>query len=242
MKKEKMKFVGSLALVGLIGAGATLAYLTDNTGTITNTFTAGKNIDIQISETRLTEVEGETGDRVEVDPTTENRTQGYNDLLPGQSRAKDPRVDFINNSNRGYAYLYVDGLDSLESLNLDDDNMTTQDFVVTSTAYGNYSFNNGTTGWFKIANKDGSTTELTNTLDGIYVYKDADGNVVFDTDSTTNNAASTPALFDSIMINSNVEGVKDDKTITPIVLKAAAVQPEDNNANNTAIDLLKDNQ
>ena len=42
MKNKKLlTTLGAVALLGAIGVGSTLAYLTDTTGTVTNTFTVG---------------------------------------------------------------------------------------------------------------------------------------------------------------------------------------------------------
>ena len=75
MKKNKKMFtmVGSLALVGAVAVGATLAYLSDNTSTITNTFTVGNNISVQISEK---DIDGNPSDRVNVQDTADEQNYG----------------------------------------------------------------------------------------------------------------------------------------------------------------------
>ena len=53
MNKKKLGVtLGSLALVGAIGFGATLAYLSDTAGTLTNTFVVGDNISIELDEAK----------------------------------------------------------------------------------------------------------------------------------------------------------------------------------------------
>ncbi len=56
-KKKLVTTFGSLALVGVIGVGASLAYLSDKTNTLTNTFTIGSNIDITLDEALLLKTE-----------------------------------------------------------------------------------------------------------------------------------------------------------------------------------------
>lgn len=74
MNKKKLGVtLGSLALVGAIGFGATLAYLSDQTQTLNNTFVIGDKIDIELDEKDITSTTGE-------------RTQEGNDylnVLPG---------------------------------------------------------------------------------------------------------------------------------------------------------------
>ena len=51
MNKKKLGVtLGSLALVGAIGFGATLAYLSDQTQTLNNTFVIGDKIDIELEK------------------------------------------------------------------------------------------------------------------------------------------------------------------------------------------------
>ncbi|MDT9648885.1 hypothetical protein, partial [Campylobacter jejuni] len=55
MKKKYLKLVACLALVAAITTGLTLAYLSVNTGTVTNTFTSEQNITGTTTEPKWTE-------------------------------------------------------------------------------------------------------------------------------------------------------------------------------------------
>lgn len=82
-KKQLFTMVGSLALVGAIGAGATLAYLSDTEGQLTNTFTMGESINIFLDE--------KNNDSTSDDKRVE-KGNDYVDVLPGVPVFKDPTV------------------------------------------------------------------------------------------------------------------------------------------------------
>ncbi len=94
MKKRTMTLVVSLLLVALVAVGGTLAWLTDTTQTVTNTFTAG-DVDITLTETWNTDADGD----------------GENDswsaqIVPGSSYVKDPIVTVLDKTNVN-CYLFV---------------------------------------------------------------------------------------------------------------------------------------
>ena len=66
--KKKLTLVVSLLLVMALSIGGTLAYLTDTSETITNTFTVG-NVTISLAETTGEEYKIIPGDTVKKDPT-----------------------------------------------------------------------------------------------------------------------------------------------------------------------------
>ena len=89
MKKRSLfTMLAALCLVGVIMVGATLAYLTDKTDDVVNTFTVG-NVDIDLTEPNW-------------DP------DDAKDLEPGAEVAKDPTV--TNNKNDAYVAVTVDGM------------------------------------------------------------------------------------------------------------------------------------
>ena len=96
MNKKKLGVtLGSLALVGAIGFGATLAYLSDQTQTLNNTFVIGDKIDIELDEKDITSTTGE-------------RTQEGNDylnVLPGVEFEKDPTVTFNTPTTEAYVFM-----------------------------------------------------------------------------------------------------------------------------------------
>lgn len=237
MNKKKLgTTLASLALVGAIGVGATLAYLSDRTGTITNTFTLGNNIDIQITEENLG-TDKDTNPRIIADATTDKKSQNYTDLTPGVAQTKDPRVDLKNDSNACYVYIELTGLQTF--LNKDIDGNDDGDFVVR--------YNSGTTEnpvwteglnplWKKISSEEG-------TLDGTYVLKvssaqDAENDVLEGT-------ASSPAIFDQIMIKEETGTYTNtDLSNLNIIVRAVAIQSDNvsnTNANEEALGILAEN-
>ncbi|MFI3327373.1 MAG: SipW-dependent-type signal peptide-containing protein [Clostridia bacterium] len=89
--KKYLKPAIALCLVAALAIGGTLAYLTDSTATVTNTFTAGENIDIDLYE---------TNDGSEV------LTKDYT-IIPGDEEAKDPTVEVEAGSEDVYVYVDV---------------------------------------------------------------------------------------------------------------------------------------
>lgn len=96
MNKKKLGVtLGSLALVGAIGFSATLAYLSDQTQTLNNTFVIGDKIDIELDEKDITS-------------TTGGRTQDgnkYLNVLPGVAFEKDPTVTFNTPTTEAYVFM-----------------------------------------------------------------------------------------------------------------------------------------
>ena len=91
MKKKTLALLLALVLVFGAAVGGTIAYLTDTTGPITNTFTVG-NINIGLAET-----------------ATDFK------MVPGCDITKDPKVTVEANSEACWLFVRID-----ESSNLDD--------------------------------------------------------------------------------------------------------------------------
>ena len=101
-KNNGMKIVVTLlAVVLLIGctAGATLAWLMDTTGPVTNTFTVGE-VDIELNEHSYN-----TDDDNKVTTTISN-TNNY-PLIPGTSYGKDPKVTVLEDSEDCYLFIRI---------------------------------------------------------------------------------------------------------------------------------------
>ena len=102
MKKfaKVMAFMLCAALLVCGGIFGTLAYLTSQTGTITNTFTVG-NVKITLDEGKI-DADGQIPD--DTDRTTEN--QNFK-LMPGGEYEKDPTIKVDANSESCYIYVQV---------------------------------------------------------------------------------------------------------------------------------------
>lgn len=93
-------FALMLALILVVGAavGTTLAWLTAESGTVTNTFTVGK-ITIDLKEHKLVDGTLNTAETV-----TENKTYK---VVPGATQPKDPFVTVNKGSEACYLYVTI---------------------------------------------------------------------------------------------------------------------------------------
>lgn len=96
MKKKTVALVLAMVLVFALAVGGTIAYLTDSTQTIENTFTVGK-VEIELKET----------------PNTDTDNDGEPDvwqaqLIPGKSYDKNPTVSVKDGSEDCWLFVKFD--------------------------------------------------------------------------------------------------------------------------------------
>lgn len=106
-KKQVRNLVLSLALVGAIGGGATLALLTAQSETVTNTFTVGKGLhdkDITLDEAPVDSTTGQKKDGPRVQENT------YKDLEQGDVLDKDPSVTIAHTAADCYVFVQISNL------------------------------------------------------------------------------------------------------------------------------------
>ena len=77
-KKSLLTMLLALTLVAVVGVGATLAYLSDSTGAMTNTFTVGSGIDITQDEEDI-DYDYDKDDDGKVDPEYDEDGDGWID-------------------------------------------------------------------------------------------------------------------------------------------------------------------
>ncbi len=201
-KKKLLTAIMSLSLVAVVGIGGTLAYLSDKTELVTNTFAVGSGYvgqgivldesDVQFNKTERTET-----------VNTQNRKQGneYPDLLPGDERTKDPTVWMSVGSVESYVFINIEGADILA-----EDGVTINDF------------NDGGE-WVKVDNRQG--------IDGIYRYKEiVDVRTV--EGKKEGDLVAVDQLFSKVTFSgdtTNEEFAEVKKNgLTDLVIQAAAVQ------------------
>ena len=196
-KKSLVMMVVSLALVGTIMVGATLAYFTDKTDAVTNTFTVGANVEIDLFENV---VQTTSANQIYVTTTSGNDLThvpagygaAFNKMYPGLVLDKAPFVEIAETSSDCYIRTTVTGVDTLES----------QGFTV--------AFN--TTNWSKVGGAG--------IKDGIYQYNGKLTNVV-------PAKLATEALFTTVTYNStNKELPNPNASLSNIVVKAYAIQAD----------------
>lgn len=110
MKKTKKIVALFLAAVMLVctTVAATVAYLTANTGVVTNTFTVGK-VEIDLLETKV-DVYG-----TDVTPNPTVKANEYK-LVPGHNYMKDPTVFVKSGSEQSYVFIKVtNGISAIEA-------------------------------------------------------------------------------------------------------------------------------
>lgn len=93
MNNKILVLVASIALALACTVGATLAWLTDSTDTVTNTFTPA-NIDVTLTETYNTDTNNDG---------TKDKWQAQ--LIPGYSYTKDPKVTVSDDSVDCYLFV-----------------------------------------------------------------------------------------------------------------------------------------
>lgn len=217
-KKSLVTMVASLSLVAVVGVGATLAFLSDSTGTLVNSFSTatgytGEDQAVQIQETKLL-ADGTYGDKTfyGVGGFTGN---AYTDLLPGDSVTKDPNVVLGGKSIDSYVFIQVEGADALVATDNDNDGV------------GDFSIDTFNTKWEKVDDSEG--------LDGYYVYKAGEGEDAYKVVAGT----TTADLFTTVTYNKEVTA--DVAVNLPeIKLTAYAVQFK-NVELAEAIDLVENN-
>lgn len=108
-KKSLITMLVALTLVAVVGIGATLAYLSSTTGTLTNTFTVGNGIEIKQDES----------DESTPDDPTDRTEEGndYTDIQPGDVLVKDPTVTVKADSTECYVFMQLTGADALAAQN-----------------------------------------------------------------------------------------------------------------------------
>ncbi len=116
-KKNFLTILLSLALVAVIGVGATLAYLTDNTQTVKNKFafddiviTLQENASVPDGQSYLIR-ENKEG-TVAGTKAIEGSDVGvvYSDILPGATVEKNPYITVSESNAHAYVYAYVTGV------------------------------------------------------------------------------------------------------------------------------------
>lgn len=154
MNKKLVITLVSVALVGAVGVGSTLAYLTAKTETVTNTFTVGDVFydeelgngilehiidpaeEAGVNEYVLLDNDDKaivTNDADDANWTKDNSTttMDYTKLYPAQKIAKDPTVFLGKDSMDAYVFVKVEGATAPEYAevvyNIGDDNTAGKD-------------------------------------------------------------------------------------------------------------------
>lgn len=223
-KKKIMTMAMSAGLVAVVGVGGTLAYLSAKTDVVENTFAVGAGfIDgpdgkgIVLDETKVDSVTGES----EGTRTTSN---AYADLLPGDTRLKDPTVWMVGGSVDSYVFVKIEGADDLAAKGISIDAINSE--------------------WTKV--EDAGSEEDTG-FDGIYRYtgsayagQDTEGNVIVQVaDEESGQQIKLCTVFDAIEVDENITQEELEKLknqLGELALQAVAVQADNNTAGDALIE------
>lgn len=116
MKKRKiMMSVMSAALVGVVAIGGTLAYLSDTSNVVTNTFNVGSGYVEEGDHIGLwlDEIDYDGKDEEGNPATRTEKGNEYGNMLPGSVVAKDPTFHLTAGSTNSYVFAYVTGVDAM---------------------------------------------------------------------------------------------------------------------------------
>lgn len=221
MKKNKivMSVISGL-LVAAVAVGGTLAYLSDTSNQVTNTFNVGTgyeedekgHVGLWLDETAKVGNENPT----QID--TQNRDEDgveYTDLYPGDIVAKDPTFHLTEGSIDSYVFAEVTGLDA----------MIDADYVISYLGNGaipdvpEQSAINPV--WKKVADygEEGG-------LDGVYIYDTTVGGL-FEEYQPVKGGDNLMPLFQTVKLSSTVGNEAFENmqgTMENIVIRGVAVQ------------------
>ena len=209
MKKRKiMMSVMSAALVGVVAIGGTLAYLSDTTEKVVNTFNVGagyiddgKHVGLWLDETLW-----DTASNLPTDSRTEDGNL-YKDMMPGSVVLKDPTFHLTTGSTDSYVFAEVNGLDEMVEKHFLIGNKNYEEEQPLTSALN--------TNWYKV---DGSADSV---LDGVYLYVevDEDGAVVFDeygkpVPAVVEGGAKLEPMFNYVWYDKNTVNAEHDDNVT----------------------------
>lgn len=223
-KKSLMTMTAGLVLVGAAGLGATLAYLSDVTGPVTNTFTFSQT-GITI---KLDEVEVDEYSRIIMKDGEEKRTEtgnNYQNIIPGLTVAKDPTVTVDKNSLNCNVFVSVTNANAEDVLVIDDLNADAWSEV--DPADYNLTAADDTTYYVYMGNK--ATEEVKEAGDSFAVVAKSNEQVVLED------------VFTTVTFGTDID---EDTDFVPVIIKAAAVQADscsDDAAAVTALGMLLEN-
>lgn len=205
-KKNVLMMTMSLAMVGVVAVGGTLAYMTSTTKNVTNTFTVGSGYDDEgndflLNETPVSIVEGVTINPTAIETTVDDRvtTNTYAAVTPGSRIAKDPTFFLADDAPESWVVAKVTGVDNL---------VDTEDIIVSTTAAASVTDETTSvfdTNWKKVVNADGSVIGTTvrndGKFDGYYIYTGSFEYTTVEKDGF----ASLEPLFTSVYVKSTVD-------------------------------------
>lgn len=214
MKKNKivMSVISGL-LVAAVAVGGTLAYLSDKSNVVTNTFNVGTGyIDDDVHQ-------GLWLDEVDITKDDGSRTEkgnDYLDLLPGDEVEKDPTFHITKGSVESYVIARVTGVQDAMAAG-----------YIFKVADGEVGFNDV---WVKVADLNGSTVDPTfGGADGYYIYCGEDGAPITVDASKAEADVNLVPMFNTVELNGDITDLAAVAKQT-VKVQGVAVQADNNTA------------
>lgn len=200
-KKRFVTMATCIALVGAVAVGGTLALLSAQSNTVTNTFTIGNGYPsnaLTLDEADVAQVTSGTNnfggyEAIEAPRVEQN---DYLNLVADTTLDKDPTFHLAAESPNSWIIAKVEGVDELKAKGITINGDLPTDY-----------------GWYKLNTADGTTTSITTYAeleDGYYVTK-----------ATVTAGNSTDALFEELKVGTNVNR---DAALDNIVVSGVAVE------------------
>ena len=212
MKKNKiMLSVISGLLVAAVAVGGTLAYLSDKTDTVTNTFNVGTgyeedekgHVGLWLDET-ANPAPGENPVVISETDRTETGVD-YTEMYPGTVVAKDPTFHLTEGSTDSYVFARVTGADAMIAAGYVISDIDLGDFDVEPTSSVNEM------AWEKVADDDDANDAG---FDGIYRYR-----------TTVKGGEDLISLFNSVKLSKDVDNDEFDAILpSSMYIQGVAVQ------------------
>lgn len=180
--KKKKTIIAAIVLLLVFIVGGAIAYFTD-TDNATNTFTIG-NVDIELEE--------ENWDTTDND--NNNVPDASQDLMPGETVAKDPKINNISTTNPAFVYAKVEVP------------CTTATSPATPQEFFSYTVNSG---WTELSS---AAVACTSGGTATHVYYYGSGSTL----TSVAAGASTATVFDNVTLLSTLtgnEGVTGNKNV-----------------------------
>ncbi len=186
--KKKKTITAAIVLLLVFLVGGAIAYFTD-TDNATNTFTIG-NVDITLTEPNWS--------------TTDEDNNGVpdasQDLMPGQTVAKDPTINNVSTTNPAYVFAKVEVP------------CTTAASPATPVEFFNYTVNSG---WTELPSAAVACTSG-GTATHVYYYGTGGSLTALAKATSASTPTSTPAVFNNVTLLNNLtgnEGLTGNKNI-----------------------------
>jgi len=208
---KKKTILAAVVLLLVFVVGGAIAYFTD-TDTKTNTFTIG-NVDITLTEPAWTELNSTT------DANNNNIPDAAEDMMPGETVAKDPTINNVSTKNPAYVFMKVE-IPCSKTVTTTGDTPTT----LNPTELFTYNTN---TAWTELSSAAVACTD-SGTATHVYYYGTSGSLTPLAKAADASTPTSTPALFAQVtllgtLIPDQIPATPEDKSV---IVTAYGIQTE----------------